>query len=101
MSQMLPEDDEVETPTWQNPAFLLAAVPTVIAVLSMFGYVPHADVETVNGLVTNLVQNGFLFGTSALALYRYFKKDESVTLQKMAMRQELRIERLRQALREK
>lgn len=97
--EQLPEDES--KPIWADPAFLLAAVPTVVAILGVFGYVPHADVNTVNGLLSDLVQNGFLFGTSALALWRYFKKDESVTLQKMAMRQELRVERLRMELREK
>lgn len=87
----LPEDK----PFWSDPTFLLAAVPTVLSVLVVLGYIPKEQVDTVNDLIADTVKNGFLFGTSAIALWKYFAKEEEVTKTKLAFRQEY----LREALR--
>lgn len=89
----LPADDS--KPFWSDPTFLLAAVPTVLSVLVVLGYIPKEQVDTVNGLISDAVRNGFLFGTSVLALWKYFHKEQELTKVKLAFRQEY----LREALR--
>lgn len=97
----LPADDT--KPFWQDPSWLLAAVPTVLSVLVVFGYVPQEKVETLNGLISEGLRNAFLFIGSAAALWRYFKKDEEVTKVKLALKHEFVKEqfRVREELRQR
>lgn len=91
--QELPADDS--KPFWSDPTFLLAAVPTILSVLVVLGYIPKEQVDTVNGLISDTVRNGFLFGTSAVALLKYFKKEEVITTTRMTLRHEYMREQLR------
>jgi len=98
-SVQLPEDSV--TPFWKDPSFLLAAVPTVLGVLKILGYLPDADVDTVNQLISDTVRNGFLFGASAIGLWKYFTKTQAVEVERMAMRRELMVMKVREQLRVK
>lgn len=98
MSLQLPDD--VSKPWYADPTFLLAAVPTVLGVLKILGYLPEADVDTVNQLISDTVRNGFLFGASAIGLWKYFTKEQAVTLERMAMRREMVMEQYRMQLRQ-
>lgn len=96
MSLQLPDD--VSKPWYADPSFILAAVPTVLGVLKILGYLPDADVETVNQLISDTVKNGFLFGASAIGLWKYFNKEEAVAVERMLLRRELMVQRLRMGL---
>ena len=96
MSLQLPDD--VSKPWYSDPTFLLAAVPTVLGVLKILGYLPEADVDTVNQLISDTVRNGFLFGASAIGLWKYFTKEQAVAVERMALRREMLVQQLRMNL---
>lgn len=90
-------DDDGKT-SWSDPSTILAAVPVVLSILVVLGYVPNTDVDTLNGLVADTVRNGFLFVTSGVALWKYFKKEEVVQVERLALKREMMRERLRENL---
>lgn len=92
----LPEDK----PWYTDASFLLAAVPTALTLLKVLGYLPEADVDTVNQLITDTVKSGFLFGASAIGLWKYFTKEQAVAVERMAMKREMVMERYRMELRQ-
>ena len=98
MSLQLPDDDS--KPWYSDPTFLLAAVPTILGVLKILGYLPDADVDTVNQLISDTVKNGFLFGASAIGLWKYFTKEQAVAVERMALRREMVMEKYRMELRQ-
>lgn len=97
MSLQLPDDDS--KPWYSDPTFLLAAVPTVLGVLKILGYLPDADVDTVNQLISDTVKNGFLFGASAIGLWKYFTKEQAVAVERMALKREFLMEHVREEMR--
>lgn len=91
--------DEEKDAFWKDPKFLLAALPSLLAVASMLGWLPNSDTDTANEVVGNVIKSGFSFATAAVLAWQYFAKNAEVVKTKLTLRQELVKEELRETIR--